>query len=142
MAGGSSIALVAIDTPLTLSGVTLMAGRAGNGGVGSDGQVGGTFGAGGPQGTGAGAAKNSCAGGNGGVGGHGGPGGGGQGGHSLGMALQGTTAPAGVTSTIDPMNAGTGGLGGANNAAPNSGAGADGVAADCWDFTDNAACGG
>jgi hypothetical protein len=70
----------------------------------------------------------------------GGPGGGGQGGHSLGIAFQGTTAPKGGTFVITMTNAGTGGAGGQNSTAPNMGNGAAGVAGDCWDFGAKKAC--
>jgi len=141
-AGGSSIALVALDTTVNLSGVTLSAGRAGNGGAGGDGQTGGLRGEGGNGGSPAGTAKGSCSGGDGGDGGPGGPGGGGQGGHSLGIALQGGTAPVGGTFQVDAMNKGGGGPGGLTNDTPMNGKGADGMATNCWDFAKNASCGG
>jgi hypothetical protein len=139
-AGGSSIALLVLDASVTLSDVTLTAGKGGNGGGGGNGQDGGNGGGGGMVGAGAGAAHASCAGGTGGQGGGGGPGGGGQGGHSLGIAFQGTTAPKGGTFMIDLTKNGTGGMGGVNNMTPTMGKGADGVAADCWDFVAKAAC--
>jgi hypothetical protein len=80
-------------------------------------------------------------GGGGGKGGAGGPGGGGQGGHSLGIAFQGTTVPTGGTFAIDATKNGKGGAGGTNNTTANVGQGADGVAANCWDFGANKACG-
>jgi hypothetical protein len=140
-AGGSSIALLVLDANVTLSDVTLTAGKGGNGGAGGNGQDGGQSGEGGPFGAGVGSANNSCQGGAGGKGGVGGPGGGGQGGHSLGIAFQGTTAPTGGTFMIGTMNNGTGGPGGQNNTTTNMGNGAAGVAADCWDFAKNAKCG-
>jgi hypothetical protein len=137
-AGGSSIALLVLDADVTLSNVTLTAGKGGNGGGGGNGQDGGHGGNGGSKGNGTGSANDGCQGGAGGKGGAGGPGGGGQGGHSLGIAFQGITAPKGGTFMIDMTKKGTGGAGGMNNA--NMGTGADGVAANCWDFGKKAAC--
>jgi hypothetical protein len=138
-AGGSSIALLVLDADVTLSNVTLTAGKGGNGGGGGNGQDGGTPGSGGALGNGA-SLNPSCAGGSGGKGGNGGPGGGGQGGHSLGIAFQGTTAPKGGMFAIDMTKNGTGGAGGMNNMTANMGTGADGIANDCWDFGKKAAC--
>lgn len=67
---------------------------------------------------------------------------GGQGGHSLGIAFQGSTPPVGGEPVIEPLLAGPGGAGGDGNTTANGGKGADGVAAGCWDFAANAACGG
>ena len=142
-AGGSSIAVLLIDATLQLgSTVTLTAGAGGAGGLGGTGQNGGAKGTAGTGGAG-GSGNGACSGGNGGKGGDGGPGGGGQGGHSLGIAFQSTTAPApaGLTSTITPGAAGAGGVGGANNTTTNMGAGANGQAAKCWNFTGNKSCG-
>jgi hypothetical protein len=139
-AGGSSIALMVLDAQVTLSAVTLTAGKGGNGGTGGDGQSGGQKGTGGTFGAGKGTAQPSCQGGAGGAGGPGGAAGGGQGGHSLAIAFQGSKSPVGGTFQIDMTKAGKGGLGGANNAATNMGKGADGMAANCWDFAANAAC--
>jgi hypothetical protein len=138
-AGGSSIALLALNAGVTLTSVTLTAGKGGNGGQGGSGQPGGTGGAGGGNGAG-GPADDACPGGKGGKGGNGGPGGGGQGGHSLGIAFQGTSAPVGGTFMVDMTKNGTGGLGGNTNTTANGGKGADGVAANCWDFGSNATC--
>ena len=85
--------------------------------------------------------SSGCAGGNGGKGGNGGNGGGGLGGHSLGVAFSGGTAPVLDNATKNATTFGTngtGGLGGAMNADSNPGA--DGVAASCWDLTNDAAC--
>jgi hypothetical protein len=139
MAGGSSIALLVLDAQVTLTSVTLTAGKGGHGGAGGNGQSGGASGGGGANGAG-GPVNNACSGGAGGKGGSGGPGGGGQGGHSLGIAFQGTTAPTGGTITIQMTNAGSGGMGGTNNTAANMGQGANGMAANCWDFAANAMC--
>ncbi len=138
-AGGSSIALLVLDATVTLTNVTLTAGKGANGGAGGNGQAGGHNGSGGSAGSG-GPVDNACSGGAGGKGGNGGPGGGGQGGHSLGIAFQGTTAPTGGTFTITMTNAGSGGPGGTNNTTANMGQGANGVAGNCWDFGKNAAC--
>jgi hypothetical protein len=75
------------------------------------------------------------------MGGNGAAGGGGLGGHSLGIALQGGSAPVGGELVIDPQNRGVGGPGGLNNTAADGGKGADGVAVGCWDFSTNASCG-
>jgi hypothetical protein len=138
--GGSSIALLVLDANVTLTAVTLTAGKAGSGGSGGNGQSGGHGAVGGTKGAGTGVAKSACAGGGGGDGGPGGPGGGGQGGHSLGIAFHGSKSPTGGTFQIDMTKAGKGGPGGANNTASNMGKGADGMAANCWDFAANAAC--
>jgi hypothetical protein len=137
--GGSSIALLVFNADVTLTNVTLAAGKGGTGGDGGSGQSGGAGGNGGPNGAG-GPADAACSVGNGGKGGNGGPGGGGQGGHSLGIAFKGTAAPKGGTFMITPTNKGSGGSGGMNNTAANNGQGADGMAANCWDFGKNAAC--
>jgi hypothetical protein len=127
---------------VTLTSVTLTAGKGGNGGAGGHGQSGGAPGSGGMLGSGVGSSPPpSCAGGSGGAGGNGGPGGGGQGGYSLGIAFQGTTAPMGGTFMIDMTKNGTGGPGGAGNTTANAGQGADGMAANCWDFGKSMACG-
>jgi hypothetical protein len=137
-AGGSSIALLVLNAEVALANVTLNTGKGGNGGAGGNGQDGGQPGAGGALGSGA-SLNPSCIGGSGGKGGNGGPGGGGQGGHSLGIAFQGTTAaPTGGASM--PGTKGTGGMGGSNNTTAMAGAGADGMAADCWNFGTNKAC--
>jgi hypothetical protein len=139
--GGSSIALLAFNADVTLTTTTLTAGQAGNGGTGGNGQPGGGGGGGGVEGMGVGSTPPaSCQGGNGGAGGNGGPGGGGQGGHSLGIAFQGTTAPSGGTFMITATNKGLGGAGGPGNTSANMGQGANGMAADCWDFGKNAMC--
>lgn len=138
--GGSSIALVVLDAAVKLTDVTLTAGKGGDGGTGGDGQSGGQKGSGGDPGPGKGAGNPSCRGGDGGKGGNGGPGGGGQGGHSLGIAFKGTTAPSGVTFTPDPLNVGVGGIGGVGNTTANSGKGVDGIEEGCWDFTVNTKC--
>jgi hypothetical protein len=81
--GGASIALNAIDSPITLTASTLTsaeAGAGGNGAAGGDGITGGTRGTGG---------GTSCNGGNGGKGGNGGAGGGGAGGLSTGVLYKG-----------------------------------------------------
>jgi hypothetical protein len=141
-AGGSSIALVVVEAAVTLNGVTLSPGKAGNGGTGGDGQTGGAKGNGGDSALGAGTAKPSCRGGDGGAGGIGGPGGGGQGGHSVGIAFQGSIPPTGGEFSVVAENFGTGGLGGLNNSTPEAGNGTDGIAGNCWDFATNLPCEG
>jgi hypothetical protein len=138
-AGGSSIALISVSATVSLTNVSLFTGQAGAGGKGGDGQNGGAASSGGALGAGKGSAKASCPGGGGGQGGSGGPGGGGQGGHSLGIAATGKL-PKGATFNVLQIGAGKGGLGGANSTATNMGGGANGMAKDCWDFTNNVAC--
>jgi hypothetical protein len=139
--GGSSIALLVLGAEVTLVDVTLSAGKGGQGGPGGNGQSGGQKGGGGAPGAGKGAAQAGCRGGDGGQGGPGGPGGGGQGGHSLGIALKGAKVPYGGTFQIDATANGKGGPGGVNNAAAGMGQGTEGIAASCWDFGSNKACG-
>ncbi|WP_394840141.1 hypothetical protein LVJ94_24970 [Pendulispora rubella] len=79
--GGSSIALLALESRVTLEACVLLAGNAGNAGDGGNGQVGQTAGN-----TGAG---QGCNGGPGGYGGHGGGGGGGAGGSSIALGYRG-----------------------------------------------------
>jgi hypothetical protein len=131
--GGSSIALVSLGASVTLTQVTLTAGKGGAGGKGGSGQSGGQKGVGGGPGAGKGTAQSSCQGGYGGQGGPGGPGGGGQGGHSLGVAYKGTP-PKGGTFMINPANNGVGGPGGNGNTTTNGGKGADGMAASTLQF--------
>ncbi|WP_437962257.1 hypothetical protein WME76_44155 (plasmid) [Sorangium sp. So ce119] len=122
--GGSSIALLSLNAKLTFREVLLIAGNGGEGGDGSEGQTGGQGGGGGRGGlrgrdvNGAliDGMRDGCTGGMGGQGGTGGRGGGGQGGHSLGIAFQGTpdTLPSldGATFRLgDPGPAGTGSSG-------------------------------
>jgi hypothetical protein len=138
--GGSSIALVSFDATLTLTSVTL---KAGNGGAGGDGGTGQSGGNGGTQGSGGKVPMSStldpgCDGGPGGMGGTGGKGGGGTGGHSLGIAVMGT-APATrgwMATTSTPGASGKG-----DDTMGNMGDGAAGMAARCWNFATNAACG-
>ena len=138
--GGASIALVSLDAEsVTLTNVRLVAGDGGAGGRGGNGQPGGNGGSPGQGGLGAGGSKAGCSGGFGGAGGNGGVGGGGRGGHSIGIVFTGA-APTGGEITVGM--AGLGGDAGPNHPSPATGAGADGVAADCWDFAANTACGG
>lgn len=120
-AGGSSIALIALNSGLTLNQVTLKAGNAGKGGNGAIGQAGASGGLGGQGGASSGSAlsKKGCTGGEGGTGGPGGPSGGGRGGHSLGIAYKGMLPVMNaVTATI-----GAPGMGGMGNPAGNGDAG-------------------
>jgi hypothetical protein len=88
-AGGSSIALIAVDSALTLDGVRLLHGAGGDGGEGAVGQLGGAAAEGGKGGQGAGGSRAACDGAASGKGGAGGPGGGGNGGHALGLLYAG-----------------------------------------------------
>jgi hypothetical protein len=111
--GGGSIALLLIDSPVTLEACTLDTGDAGDGGKGAAGQAGQQeFGSGGlPVST-----VNSCAGGNGGKGGSGGAGGGGAGGVSAGILWKGDLAPSvSGDTTITHGDAGLAGEGGAED---------------------------
>lgn len=131
--GGSSFALLSLDSTLAFTNVSLKAGnggKGGDGGLGQDGGPGGLPGAGGQVGAATGL-NPGCAGGLGGIGGKGGQAGGGTGGHSIGIAYLGKAPPMmGVTFTK-----GIGGIGGAgDNSNGNSGDGAAGVAADVQMF--------
>jgi len=134
--GGGSIALLVVNTPVTLVGGKLTTGKPGNGGHGSSGG-----GGGGGAGNGAG---NGCAGGTGGSGAGGGGGAGGTGGVSLGIGYIGqapvitdatiATGPAGLEgdgkdggAPGDPSNPGAHGKAGAK--------GKPGLAKDMWDVT-------
>jgi hypothetical protein len=111
--GGSSIALMSINTTLVFEKSTLVAKGGGKGGDGSAGQKGGAGGVGGLGGqvpAGAANLSKGCDGGSGGSGGDGGRGGGGQGGHSLGMAFLGESPP-GIGLTIQVGKPGVGGAG-------------------------------
>lgn len=124
-AGGSSIALVSINSGLTLDVCELVAADGGNGGNGGLGQRGGNGGDPGKGGDGVGTSKTACDGDRGGQGGNGGPGGGGVGGHSLGVAYLGN-APAGLElAAVQIGKSGTGGQPGSGV----TGKGSDGVAA-------------
>jgi len=107
--GGGSIALLAINSPLTLDGCKLTTKDAGNGGAGALGQPG-------QQDVGNGgnsiASANSCGGGTGGKGGAGGASGGGAGGVSVGIVWKGTTAPTVRNTTTTTGKAGAKGIGG------------------------------
>ncbi|WP_437289629.1 hypothetical protein [Sorangium sp. So ce406] len=119
--GGSSIALLSLNAKLTFHEVLLIAGKGGKGGDGSDGQTGGPGGSGGTGGMRGrymngdliDGMQDGCAGGPGGLGGTGGKGGGGQGGHSLGIAFQGTpdTLPSLDGATVQRGAPGAGGEG-------------------------------
>ena len=92
-AGGSSIAIVVVDSGLELHATRITRGRGGDGGVGGDGGAGGAGGAGGEATSGAGhAAANAGVGGHGGGGGGGGGGAGGCGGDSIAIARRGEVA--------------------------------------------------
>jgi hypothetical protein len=113
-AGGSSIALLAVSSPVNLVSCTLTTRDAAKGGSG---KLGGTGQAGGTKGIQSGGA---CSGGNGGAGGGGGSGSGGAGGVSIGVLYQGTmptldSATTGAISTGVLGAAGTGGAAGTND---------------------------
>lgn len=124
--GGASIALLSVDSDVTLDSATLQTADGGDGGQGSlgqDGQKDDVTGGGGAGGQGGGAA--ACPGGNGGAGGRGGHGGGGAGGISVSIVYRGT-APGQHDVTLEVGNAGAQGLGaGASSSSHN---GAEGVA--------------
>ena len=108
--GGASIALLALDSNLTLESCSLQTSAAGAGGKGGHGQAGQSGGIGGIR------YGSACNGGNGGHGGHGGPGGGGAGGISVGIAFTGSYISVGPDSIIVPGAPGPGGIGaGADN---------------------------
>ncbi|MFO0762693.1 MAG: hypothetical protein U0359_40020 [Byssovorax sp.] len=113
--GGSSIALVSINTNksvISLIDCKLKAGKGGAGGRGGNAQPGGSGEAGGTGGLGAPAGlTDACNGGKGGAGGAGGPGGGGPGGHSLAIAYSGDK-PVLAKSTLTPGMPGAAGPGG------------------------------
>jgi hypothetical protein len=104
--GGASIALLLLDSSLTLNACSLAADDAGSGGAGLAGQVGQPdIGLGGTQGLGA------CPGGNGAAGGNGSASGGGAGGVSAAIAYKGT-APAANGGALSHGTAGGKGVGG------------------------------
>jgi hypothetical protein len=107
--GGASIALLALNSPLTLDHCTLTSKDAGDGGAGQAGQQG-------QQQVGNGgnsiANTNSCGGGAGGKGGDGGASGGGAGGISVGIVWKGSTAPTLTSTTTTTGKAGAKGIGG------------------------------
>ncbi|HET7544054.1 MAG TPA: hypothetical protein VFK05_29485 [Polyangiaceae bacterium] len=120
-AGGSSIALLALNSSLTLTAnelISATAGSGGNGIAGQEGQLGGNGGL--PD------ANGGCGGGKGGKGGQGGAGGGAAGGISVGIAYQGTAPVADADTTVVTGIAGTKGVGGA----PGMNDGIDGVKQD------------
>jgi hypothetical protein len=139
-AGGSSIAIVSLGAKLMAAEVTLAVGKAGKGGDGTAGQSGGAVGAGafGGAASGMSPSKAGCKGGDGGVGGDGGLGGGGRGGHALGVAYGKAPASMPMVKVFMPGIPGSGGTGGTG--APMTSNGAQGIAAQCWDFSSNAAC--
>jgi hypothetical protein len=110
--GGSSFALLAFNSTVTVEGGALATGNAGKGGDGGDGQAG--------QGGGA-LGSGACNGGAGGSGAGGSGGSGGAGGHSVPVAYLGTE-PRVTGATVTPGSKGTGGSGGgAGGSAGNSG---------------------
>ncbi|WP_434047582.1 MULTISPECIES: hypothetical protein [Sorangium] len=128
--GGASIAIMALQgSDLTVDASTVLGAKGGDGGVGGTGQWGGVGADGGHGGhwvlfdT-----SRGCPGGDGGTGGRGGDAGGGLGGHSFGIGSVGASVAILENATVEPGQAGTGGLGG--NAAPESrlGLGNDGTA--------------
>lgn len=118
--GGASVALLAVDSPITLSGCML---KSANGGAGGNGAAGGDGIAGGTKGARGGAA---CDGANGGKGGNGGAGGGGAGGLSIGVLYKGTR-PNVDSATETSMTIGSPGDKGAGGAAGVNG-GVSGIA--------------
>ncbi|MFH1807382.1 MAG: hypothetical protein ABIJ09_01455 [Pseudomonadota bacterium] len=117
--GGSSIGILAINSPLDVIGCTITTGNAGDGGAGGNGGAGGTGGSSGAPGAGAGAGLSlvptSGAGGQGGQGGRGGfggGGGGGAGGDTIGIAYSGGAPVQSGVNTITTGTAGNGGSGG------------------------------
>ncbi|MEO7332267.1 MAG: hypothetical protein ABI193_27070 [Minicystis sp.] len=114
--GGSSIALVSVNSKsavVTLNDCKLQAGKAGDGGRGGNAQLGGEGGDAGKGGSGVPAnLPSACDGGPGGHGGDGGPGGGASGGHSLAIAYNGLK-PTAMKSTLKSGTAGGPGMGGA-----------------------------
>ncbi|MGE0321023.1 MAG: hypothetical protein AB7K71_04670 [Polyangiaceae bacterium] len=107
--GGASIALLLVNSPITLTDSELVSGAAGAGGKGSDGQEGLIAGLGGRRaGT---AGTSGCDGGDGGQGGPGGGGAGGPGGVSAGILHLGT-APTVTGGSITSGTAGAAGVGG------------------------------
>jgi hypothetical protein len=123
--GGSSIALIVLDSSITLTECELAAGNAGDGSQGDVGQGGQGGGAGGEGIEGNGGYSQPCDGGSGGEGGLGGDGGGGAGGVSVGVVWAGDFEPTVDADTLivlgDPGAAGVGGNAGNND-------GIDGVA--------------
>ena len=115
--GGSSFALLAYRSTVTIDGGTLtsgVGGKGGDGGSGQDGQTPGTTGLG------------ACAGGSGGAGAGGSGGGGGAGGHSVPIGYVGTE-PIVNGATLKPDAQGAGGSGGEGGKGPGN-AGAKGKA--------------
>ncbi len=139
-AGGSSIALVTIDSDLSLDRCELTASDGGKGGNGGQGQGGGSGGSPGSGGLGAGnpLSNPGCDGGKGGKGGNGGPGGGASGGHSIGVAYRGA-APAGLelSSIQVALKGGPGGKSGSEL----GGTGADGNSRQSQSFAPTADAG-
>jgi hypothetical protein len=101
--GGASVALLSVDSTITIVGSELRTAGAGDGGTGSAGQP--AQANPGPAGLGA---PGACSGGNGGLGGDGGDGGGGAGGVSIGVLYKGSK-PILQTTTVSPGAAGAGG---------------------------------
>lgn len=114
--GGASIALLSLDSTVTLEGCSLRTADAGKGGSGAAGQAG-------QQQAGGGGAPldtvSSCGGGSGGFGAAGAAGGGGAGGISAGIVWQGDTAPNVSSDTTvtfgKPGSSGPGGVPGTND---------------------------
>ncbi len=116
-AGGSSIALLLLDSTIVFNTSELVAGNAGKGGNGVSGQ------AGQPQGGSGGVqVPDGCSGGKGGKGGAGGASGGAVGGVSVGIAYQGTAVPMldaeTMATTGMPGGKGLGGVQGTNDGIP------------------------
>ncbi len=107
-AGGSSIALLLLNSPVRLERCSLSGANAGNGGVGKKGGSGSVGGSGGTR-------VGSCTGADGGRGGDGGAGAGGSGGYSAAVLHRGA-APTPDSETQRAMQFGTGGNAGAGGA--------------------------
>lgn len=130
--GGSSIAILSLDSTFTFINATIRAGNGGKGGDGGLGQQGGGPGMPGKGGKVPGSSLNpGCDGGFGGFGGDGGKGGGGLGGHAIAIAYMGKS-PSTTGVMITKGTAGAGGLG--DNTNDNMGDGASGVSMDLQAF--------
>lgn len=108
--GGSAIAVVSLNSTITLTETRVKVGNGGAPGLGGSGQTGGTGGMGGAGGATKMGVAAACNGGNGGKGGDGGPGSDGLGGHSIGIAFSDTEPTVDENSIIESIgNAGEGG---------------------------------
>ncbi len=108
--GGSSIAILLVNTSITLSDTHVEAGEGGRGGAGGGGQPGGPGGTGGAGGAATGAGAAGGAGGDGEQGGYGGDAGSGGGGPSIAVLLSGSSTIELHNSTLSHGAAGAGGV--------------------------------